>query len=228
MPPQHLLAAWPKGYTRNNNAQYLLCSCYQYVYYIESKCRFVAGSLCVVDMPSEEVVRGLPLQQAYYLTCCYCSRLTQHTLVTCSYAIPQPRKVLRRTSAMPMLLVVMLFRAIVAGLLLAIIAGLLFSWCAGVWLFKQGHSLAGILVYLIFSVPFGCVDIYPLVVSFSLAIAPSEIRRVIVSFSLEALRGTNTTQFSDGSNQINVDDDIIHCVKCSVLARYRTSDELIE
>ena len=28
--------------------------------------------------------------------------------------------------------------------------------------------------------------------------------------------------------QTNVDGDIAHCVKCSVLARYRTGDELIE
>ena len=61
------------------------------------------------------------------------------------------------------------------------------------------------LVYLVYSVPFDCVDIYPLVVSFSLAIALSGLVSLsssiyernkegdIVSFSLEALRGTNTT-----------------------------------
>ena len=64
--------------------------------------------------------------------CYYCSRLTQHTLVIYSYIIPQPRKVLRRTSAIPILLVVILFRIIVVGLLLVIVVGSLFSWCAGI------------------------------------------------------------------------------------------------
>ena len=60
------------------------------------------------------------------------------------------------------------------------------------------------LVYLIYSVPFDYINIHPLAVSFSLAIAPSELVSLslsthernkegdIVSFSLEALRGTNT------------------------------------
>ena len=76
-------------------------------------------------------------------------------------------------------------------------------------LFKQGHSSASVLVCLVYSIPFGCVNIYPLAVSFSLAITPSEIRRAIVSFSLVTPRGTNTTQSSGGSNQTNIDGDIV-------------------
>ena len=57
---QHLLAARPRSFTID-------CPYISYalvineIYYIESKCRFVVGLLCVVDIPSKEVDYLLPL-----------------------------------------------------------------------------------------------------------------------------------------------------------------------
>ena len=69
-------------------------------------------------LPLQQAHLQTPLQQAYYLTCCcYYSRLTQHILVIYSYTIPQPRKVLRRTSVISILLVAILLRSVGAILI---------------------------------------------------------------------------------------------------------------
>ena len=119
-------------------------------YYIESKCRFVVGLLYVIDMPSEEVDYLLPLQQAHY---CYYSRLT----------------VVIVAGSLSILLVAILLYSI-----RAILVGLLFNKELRLFRLDWPTSFSGFVLLRSTGV-LRIAQIVPLVVSFSSAIALSEL-----------------------------------------------------